>query len=77
MTPVQTYDYMLYMNVFLYDTRIRHFPQKSPIISGVSAERDLQLKASYAFLPPCTYLTHITHMDYSNVHMLTHAIKMS
>ena len=29
-----------------------HFPQKSPKISGSFAERDLQLKASYAFSPP-------------------------
>ena len=35
-----------------------HFPQKSPIISGSSAERDLQLKASYASLPPCRRLCH-------------------
>ena len=32
-----------------------HFPQKCPIISGSFAERDLQLKASYAFLPPCSH----------------------
>jgi len=29
------------------------FPQKSPIISGSSAERDPQLKASYVSPPPC------------------------
>jgi len=28
-----------------------HFPQKRPIISGSYAERDMQLKASYASLP--------------------------
>jgi len=31
-----------------------HFPQKSPIISGSFAERDLQLEASYASTPLCT-----------------------
>jgi len=33
-----------------------HFPQKSPKISGSFAERDLQLKASCAFSPPCISL---------------------
>jgi len=31
---------------------IGYFSQKSPIIIGSLAERDLQLKASYASLPP-------------------------
>jgi len=32
---------------------VGHFPQKSPIIIVSFAERDLQLKASYASSPPC------------------------
>ena len=32
---------------------IGHFRQKSPICSGAFAKRGLQLKASYASLPPC------------------------
>ena len=39
-------------------TRTHHtlyIPQKSPIISGSSTERDLTLKASYTPLPPCTH----------------------
>ena len=32
---------------------IGHVPQKSPILSGSFAKRDLQLKASYGSLPTC------------------------
>ena len=32
---------------------IDHLPQKSPMISASFAQRDLQLKASYAFSPTC------------------------
>jgi len=31
-----------------------HFPQERPIMSGSFAERDPQLKASYASSPPCS-----------------------
>ena len=36
---------------------IGHFLQKSPVISGSFAERDLQLKASSSFSPPCEDVT--------------------
>ena len=36
--------------------RYFHFPQQRIIMSGSVAERDLQLKASYASSPPCTLL---------------------
>ena len=57
-----------------------HFLQKSPIISGSFAKRDLQLKASYASLPPCIHkhalsiqLNQINSMKMS--HIRTHTLK--
>ena len=39
-----------------------HFLPKSPMISGSFVERDPQLKASYAFSPPCMCLCLCTSM---------------
>ena len=46
------------------------FPQKSSIISGSLAERDLQLEASYASSPPCIMRSHgrRTRMDIKWTH---------
>jgi len=37
-----------------------HCPQKSPVISGSFAKRDLQLKVSYASSLPCTYMAYVS-----------------
>jgi len=47
------------------------FPQKSPIISGSSAESDLQLKTSNRTLPRCIHV-HIWTMMYKMKYLSTH-----
>jgi len=42
-----------------------HLPPKSPMICGSFAKRDLQLKASYASLPPCITTN---HTQYTMIH---------
>jgi len=45
---------------------IRHFPQKSPVISGSFATNDLQLKASYRSLPPSSMCRLFIECTYTN-----------
>ena len=48
---------------------IGHFPQKSPTISGSFAERDLQLKAFYASLRPCSLHCEFEKLHFAHRHL--------
>ena len=45
------------------------FPQKSPIICGSFAERDLQLNASYVSSPPCTCIATLSFLHVGHTFM--------
>ena len=45
-----------------------HFPQKSPIISGSFAKRDLQIKTSNAFSPQGCMAPHVSMLYHTALH---------
>ena len=49
-----------------------HFPQKSPTLGGSFAERDLQIKASCASLPPCTRSASAARGLFIYIHVYMH-----
>jgi len=57
---------------------IDHFLQNSPNINGSFAESDLQLKASYGSLPPCSVTLSLSHaLSHTHTHTLSLFLSLS